>query len=233
MQESPLYLVCYSRIVDCEENMGDEEDFDHYTAFQMWDYRQLIYVGEHKKPWIIFRESFFRVSEIIVKNLAAGRGFEDIEGPAAVFLFRHYLELALKALVMRGRFLERLDKNAALDSERGKTYSQPRGAGNSCWLMRSPKSIPGDWGNYDIGFIEKCIAEFVSFLTYWNHVRSDNMNTSQQAGSLFGCFDETTVMGLRIPITNCFHSGSSVGNRSITGLGKGCASLGKNRQKCR
>jgi hypothetical protein len=60
-------------------------------------------VEEHRKQWIIFRESFYRASEIIIKNLAAGRGFPDIEGPAAVFLFRHYLELALRALVMPGQ----------------------------------------------------------------------------------------------------------------------------------
>jgi hypothetical protein len=71
--------------------MGDaEEPFDDgYTAFEKWEYKQLVYVEEHRKQWIIFRESFYRASEIIIKNLAAGRGFPDIEGTAAVFLFRH------------------------------------------------------------------------------------------------------------------------------------------------
>jgi len=141
--------------------MGDEEVFDDYTAFQKWDYKQLIYVGEYRKPWIIFRESFFRASEIIVKNLAAGRGIVDLEGPAAVFLFRHYLELALKALVMRGRFLERLDKNAAVETvkEVKRIHSLAE-----LWQLvladAKPKVDPKDWGNYDIAFVEKCIAEF-------------------------------------------------------------------------
>lgn len=141
--------------------MSDEGAFDDYTAFQKWEYKQLIYVGEYRKPWIVFRESFFRASEIIVKNLAAGRGFVDLEGPAAVFLFRHYLELALKALVMRGRFLERLDKNAAVD-----TVKTVKGIHSLAELWQlvladaKPKVDSKDWGNYDIAFIEKCIAEF-------------------------------------------------------------------------
>ena len=72
---------------------GDSEEHfdDGYTAFEKWDYKQLIYVEEHPKPWISFRQSFYGASEVIVKNLAVGKGFPDIEGPAAVFLFRHYL----------------------------------------------------------------------------------------------------------------------------------------------
>jgi hypothetical protein len=141
--------------------MGDAEDaFDRYTAFQKWDYEQLIHVGEYKKPWIIFRESFYRASEIIIKNLAAGRGFPDLEGPAAVFLLRHYLELALKALVMRGRMLERPDKNAAIESVKEVKRVHVL---DELWRLvlvdAKPKIDPADWDNYDIPFVEKCIAE--------------------------------------------------------------------------
>jgi hypothetical protein len=143
--------------------MGDtEEPFDDgYTAFEKWEYKQLIYVGEHRKPWIIFRESFYRASEVIIKNLAAGRGFPDLEGPAAVFLFRHYLELALKALVMRGRMLDRADKNAAID--RVKEVKRIHVLADLWQLVLAdakPKIASADWDNYDIPFVEKCIAEF-------------------------------------------------------------------------
>ena len=132
-----------------------------YTAFEKWKYKQLIYVGEHPKPWISFRESFYRASEIIVRNLAVNKGFPDLEGPAAVFLFRHYLELALKVLVMRGRMLERPDKNAAIASV--KEVARIHALADLWELVLAdakPKIDPKDWDNYDIPFVEKCIAEF-------------------------------------------------------------------------
>lgn len=132
-----------------------------YSAFEKWEYKQLIHVGEYRKSWISFRESFYRASEIIVGNLAVGNGFPDIEGPAAVFLFRHYLELALKALVLRGRMLERADKNAAIDSVKEVNRNH---ALAELWELvladAKPKIDPNHWDNYDIPFVEKCIAEF-------------------------------------------------------------------------
>lgn len=143
-------------------NGESEEHFDNgYTAFEKWEYKQLIYVGDYPKPWISFRESFYRASEIIVKNLAAGRGFPDIEGPATVFLFRHYLELALKALVLRGRMLERPDKNAAIESvEKVEKIHDLAKLWKLVLTDTRPKIAPRDWDNYDIPFVEQCIAEF-------------------------------------------------------------------------
>ena len=83
-----------------------------YTALENWEYRPFIYVQEQPKSWISFKESFYRASEIIVNNLAHGHGFPEIEGLAAVFLFRHYLELALKSIILNGRFLVTADQNA-------------------------------------------------------------------------------------------------------------------------
>src|SRR6516165_6135401 len=67
--------------------MGDEEKLESladngYTAFEKWDYNPLVFVAERPKPWISFKESFYRGSEFIIKNLAQGRGFPEIEGVA-------------------------------------------------------------------------------------------------------------------------------------------------------
>jgi len=139
-----------------------EEHFDDgYTAFEKWEYQRLIYVGEYPKAWISFRESFYRASEIIIKDLAVGKGFPDLEGPAAVFLFRHYLELALKALVIHGQMLEGPDKNAALDSvKKVKRIHILADLWELVIADAKSKIDPKDWENYDIPFVEKCIAEF-------------------------------------------------------------------------
>jgi hypothetical protein len=146
--------------------MGDEEKQndvfdDGYTAFRKWEYKRFIYVDKQPKPWISFKESFYRASEVIVENLAKGRGFPDLEGVAAVFLFRHYLELALKTLVMRGRFLERADKNAAIENvKKVKRIHDLAELWELVLKEAKPKIDPKDWDSYDTVFVEKCIAEF-------------------------------------------------------------------------
>jgi len=136
--------------------MGEEKNevpLDGYTAFEKWEYKPFIYFS--------FKRGFYRASEGIIKNLAAGSGFPDLEGVAAVFLFRHYLELSLKTLVMRGRFLERADKNAPTDKV--KEVKRIHNLAELWQLVLAdakPKIDPKDWNAYDIPFVEKCVGEF-------------------------------------------------------------------------
>lgn len=145
-----------------EENLKPESFEDAgYTAFETWKYRPFIYVQEANKSWIDFKESFYRAGEIIVDRLAQGHGLMDVEGLAAVFLFRHYLELALKRVVVRGRCLIRHDKNAAWDDVKqvASIHNLDR-----LWKMVlaevKPKIEERIWNSYDIAFVESCIAEF-------------------------------------------------------------------------
>jgi hypothetical protein len=132
-----------------------------YTAFETWEYRPLIYVLEANKSWIDFKESFYRASELIVDRLTNGHGLMDIEGVAAVFLFRHYLELALKRIVVRGRALIRHDKNAAWkDVEDVAKIHSLRELWKLTLADAKPKIEQRIWDSYDIGFVEKCITEF-------------------------------------------------------------------------
>ena len=146
-----------------EEESAEPESFPDYgyTAFEKWDYRPFVYVQDANKPWISFKESFYRASEVIIDNLSKGRGFPEIEGIAAVFMFRHYLELALKKIIVRGRHLVRRDKNAALNDV--KEVGRIHGLADLWKLVLSdamPKIDPAVWASYDIPFVEKCIVEF-------------------------------------------------------------------------
>jgi hypothetical protein len=145
-----------------EERAKPESLADYgYTAFEKWDYRPFVYVQDANKPWISFKESFYRASEVIIDNLSQGRGFPEIEGIAAVFMFRHYLELALKKIVVRGRHLVRHDKNAALNDV--KEVGRIHGLADLWKLVlrdAKPKIDPAVWASYDIPFVEKCIEEF-------------------------------------------------------------------------
>jgi hypothetical protein len=132
-----------------------------YTAFEHWDYKPFIYVHEQPKSWISFKESFYRASEIIIGNLAQDRGFPEIEGIAAVFLFRHYLELALKSIILNGRWLVTPDQNATRDRVQAVRNTHDL---MELWRMvladGKPKIAQGVWDSYDIPFVENCIAEF-------------------------------------------------------------------------
>jgi len=148
--------------------MGDEErakpeslsDWG-YTAFERWDYRPFVHLLEANKPWVSFQESFYRASEIIIDNLAKDHGFPEIEGIAAVFLFRHYLELALKRIIVRGRHLIKRDKNAAWnDVEEVKKVHGLADLWKLALADAKPKIDPKVWDSYDIPFVEKCVAEF-------------------------------------------------------------------------
>lgn len=132
-----------------------------YTAFQHWNYEPIIYKVDHKQSWRDVGESFYRASALLVAKLAAGELSEDVEGVAAVFLFRHYLELVLKRIVLRGRSLKREDQNAA-EHEVGEVAKIHRLEKLWHWVQddAKPKIKAEDWDNYDTAFVEKCIAEF-------------------------------------------------------------------------
>lgn len=76
-------------------------------------------------------------------------------------MFRHYLELALKKIIMRGRFLVNHDKNAAWEDVKEVRRKHELADLWQLVLAESqPKIDAGTWKSYDISFVEKCIAEF-------------------------------------------------------------------------
>jgi len=78
-----------------------------------------------------------------------------------IYLFRHYLELALKHIIVAGRWLTKEGENAPREDvaevERIHVLRE-------LWQLvlrdAKPKIPEEDWKNYDISFIERCIAEF-------------------------------------------------------------------------
>jgi len=77
-----------------EEPARPESFADHgYTAFDKWEYRQIIFPTDHEQSWRDMGNSYFMACRPLIAELAAGRLKEDVEGTATIFLFRHYLEL--------------------------------------------------------------------------------------------------------------------------------------------
>jgi len=136
-------------------------EFGEYTAFQEWKYDRVFYEEEHPKSWLDLGESFYRSARILIEAAAKGEVNQDVEGIAAIFLFRHYLELALKHIIVAGRWLTKEGQNApgeeVAEVERIHVLGELWGL-----VLRDakPKIREEDWKNYDTGFVERCIVEF-------------------------------------------------------------------------
>lgn len=147
-----------------DENATTEKNdngslLDDYTAFQKWEYDKIFYAESHPKSWLDIAESFYRASLHLIEGVAEERLNEDIEGIAAAFLFRHYLELSLKNIILAGRFLTKEGQNAPPEN------AVPAWGHNlsTLWklvLVDAKPKMEADWSSYDTEFVEKCIAEF-------------------------------------------------------------------------
>jgi hypothetical protein len=99
--------------------------------------------------------------QVIVGRILEGKPPLDYEGPAALYLFRHYLELALKNIVGGVRCLDSKDKNST-------TALPVPGTHYLVDLWREAKDKipqklgPGILRQWDYRFVEKCIEEFHS-----------------------------------------------------------------------
>jgi hypothetical protein len=138
---------------EIESLLGD------FTALQKWEYDKIFYAESSPKSWLDIGESFYRASLLLVKGVAEDSLNEDTEGIAGAFLFRHYLELSLKSIILAERLLTKAGENA------------PREDAIPAWghrlselwnfvLRDSKPKMKSDWDNYDTEFVEKCIAEF-------------------------------------------------------------------------
>jgi hypothetical protein len=136
-----------------------EDPKDDYTAFQAWEYKKVIYKAAHEQSWRDMGNSYFSACRPLVEGLATGRLNEDIEGTAAIFLFRHYLELMLKRIVLAGRLLISENENAVKDEVKMVANIHDL-ATLWKWVLADAKPKIEEWENYDVAFVEQCITEF-------------------------------------------------------------------------
>jgi hypothetical protein len=148
--------------MNTEDQKGQEAfEYHGYTAFEKWEYKPIIYDVHHSLGWVDFTESFYRASSALVRTDEPRVFYTDIEGVAAIFLFRHYLELALKRIIVRGRWLVSPSVNAAReDVKQVASIHHLQKLWEGVLKDAKPKIDPKDWDGYDISFVESCIAEF-------------------------------------------------------------------------
>jgi hypothetical protein len=150
--------------IDEPDIIPQEDPREAYTAFEKWAYRQIIYKTDQHHSWRNLADSYFFACEPLIKGLAAGHLREDIEGTAAIFLFRHYLELALKSVVMGARLLVVQNENMlnAFKIEVKAMEQTHRLSRIWALVLKDTKPHLEHWDNYDTEIVEKCISEFDS-----------------------------------------------------------------------
>src|SRR5436305_14069543 len=100
--------------------MSDEEWFDDgqpdepvypYDAYDKREYQKVFSKPEEKIVYPDYGDSYFETSKLLIKGIAEGELQASLHGTAATYLFRHYLELCLKELILAGRYLKDADTN--------------------------------------------------------------------------------------------------------------------------
>ncbi|HXA78740.1 MAG TPA: hypothetical protein VNV41_16515 [Candidatus Acidoferrales bacterium] len=146
--------------MDNEDGVPPESFADNgYTAFEKQPYRQVLYPTDQVQSWRDMGNSYFAACRPLVAALARGELNEDMEGTAAIYLFRHYLELMLKRIVLSGRLL--ISDNEIARREEIQNVANTHNLDKIWkWVLADAKPKLKEWDNYDIASLEQCVMEF-------------------------------------------------------------------------
>jgi hypothetical protein len=131
-----------------------------YTAFERWRYSPIIINSGYRQRWRDIIASYRDACEALLNLLAEDKYGDRMEGLAAVFLFRHFLEVSLKRIILNGRWLERNNKNLRGPVESVKNTHNLAELWQLVLRDAKAKMEVADWERYDIPFIEELINEF-------------------------------------------------------------------------
>jgi hypothetical protein len=144
--------------------MADDSQFtdEHAPWFSTMTYARIFRITG--TPYTVnaeWKDAYFHAARIIIEGVVNKTLEDDIDGVAGVYLFRHYVELALKYIVFHARWLKNANTNATDEDVQAvkKTHSL-----QELWTMakeeRKRKITDGTWSSFDVGFVEQCVGEF-------------------------------------------------------------------------
>jgi len=108
-----------------------------------------------------WEDAYYGAALAIVSGVVEGRYPRGVEGVTGLYLFRHYVELALKYIILHARWLKDPKTNAKPDEiqEVKKIHSLAR-----LWAWAKdeakPKIEETHWREWDIEFVDACITEW-------------------------------------------------------------------------
>ena len=144
---------------------GPEKDTESEVLFPQ--YKKQLYMEVFHLPgpdWqieAIWDDAYFRAAKTLIEGVARGEYLPALEGVAGLYLFRHYLELALKFITFHSRWLKDAHTNAENEEIENvwKTHSLKQ-----LWAIAKPECqrivAEKEWQALDIEFVERCVQEF-------------------------------------------------------------------------
>lgn len=139
----------------------DEDEVYRYPATEKWDYKAVFSNHEgdiDASPQL----DFYAAAQAIVIRLVKRETLAEIEGMAALYLFRHYLELVLKNIVYNARALESKDKRKPSSEVQWPTEHDLLKLWKEAKTELPKKLGKGMLRTLDYEYAGKCIEEFHS-----------------------------------------------------------------------
>lgn len=150
-----------------EERANDEDarnqrelaEMNEITGAVKWPYEPILHFPRGMwKIGAIWDQAYYEAAEYIVAGVCRGDLNPYVHGAAGVFLFRHYVELALKYVLFYSRWLEDHSKNADEIVMFKKTHDL-----NWLWeriKAEVPVKLGGEtWDGFDTDFIGKLVKD--------------------------------------------------------------------------
>jgi hypothetical protein len=140
--------------------MGDEEI--GFGFYEKHPYRCVFQEpGPQCKIAAVWADAYHQAAKRLVEGVASREYLPAYEGVAGLYLFRHYVELALKFVIFHSRWLRDAQANALDDqiADIKKTHSLKQ-----LWTLAKAECrriLPDrEWYAIDIEFVERCVDEF-------------------------------------------------------------------------
>lgn len=135
------------------------EEINETLGAVKWHYQPILHFPDGAwKVGAIWDQAYFDASEYILTGVSQGQLNPHVHGAAGLFLFRHYVELALKYVLFYSRWLEDHSKNAEEVVLFKKTHDLN-------WLWeRIKEEVPAKlgveaWNGFDTAFVEQLVCE--------------------------------------------------------------------------
>lgn len=142
--------------------MGDRENFEpRFPQYEKRPYPSVFQVpGPDWKVEAVWEDAYYQSAKRLLEGVARGEYLPAYEGVAGLYLFRHYVELALKFVIFHSRWLKDAQNNAKFeeieDVKKGHSLK-------ALWELAKAESQrvipPNEWASLDIEFVENCVLE--------------------------------------------------------------------------
>ena len=142
--------------------MDRESHGPRFPQYEKRLYRSIFQVPDQNwKVEADWEDAYYQSARHLLEGVERGDYLPGYEGVVGLYLFRHYIELALKFVIFHSRWLKDAQTNARFDEiedikKRHALKPQWDRAKTECQRIVPPE----EWSALDLDFVERCVVEF-------------------------------------------------------------------------